>query len=146
MVAAGKRAVIRRNLGSTLIQMGLSSDEERKAAGKLVKTSEVPLEQRNRYSLTDAEVEQLARYALIIEEHYGRPMDIEWGKDGSDGQIYILQARPETVKSQQQGKAEKRYKLKGKGNVLAEGRAIGQKIGTGPVRLVHSISEMDRVQ
>src|SRR3954464_1184149 len=146
MVAAGKRAVIRRNLGSTLIQMGLSSDEERKAAGKLVKTSEVPLEQRNRYSLTDAEVEQLARYALVIEKHYGRPMDIEWGKDGSDGHIYILQARPETVKSQQQGKAEMRYKLKGRGNVLAEGRAIGQKIGTGPVRLVHSISEMDRVQ
>jgi pyruvate,water dikinase len=106
----------------------------------------VPLEQRNRYSLTDADVEQLARYALVIEEHYGRPMDIEWGKDGSDGQIYILQARPETVKSQQQGKAELRYKLKGKGAVLAEGRAIGQKIGTGPVRMVHSLSEMDKVQ
>src|SRR3954464_12310506 len=146
MVAAGKRAVIRRNLGSTLIQMGLSSDEERKAAGKLVKTSEVPLEQRNRFSLTDEDVEQLARYALVIEKHYGRPMDIEWGKDGLDGKLYILQARPETVKSQQGGKAEMRYKLKGKGNVLAEGRAIGQKIGTGPVRLVHSINEMDKVQ
>jgi pyruvate,water dikinase len=106
----------------------------------------VPLEQRNRYSLTDAEIEQLARYALVIEQHYGRPMDIEWGKDGVDGQLYILQARPETVKSQQQGKAEMRYKLKGKGAVLAEGRAIGQKIGTGPVRLVHSIAEMERVQ
>jgi pyruvate, water dikinase len=146
MLAAGKRAVIRRNLGSKLIQMVFASDAEKAASGKLVKTTDVPLEQRNRYSLTDAEVEQLARYAIVIEKHYGRPMDIEWGKDGSDGQIYILQARPETVKSQQQGKAEMRYKLKGKGSVLAEGRAIGQKIGTGPVRLVHNISEMDKVQ
>jgi len=111
-----------------------------------VKTIDVPLEQRNRYSLTDADVEELARYALAIEEHYGRPMDIEWGKDGGDGKLYILQARPETVKSQQKGKAETRYKLKSKGNVLAEGRAIGQKIGTGPVRLVHNLSEMDKVQ
>jgi pyruvate, water dikinase len=146
MLRAGKRAVIRRNLGSKLIQMVFSSAEEKAASNKLVKTIDVPLEQRNRYSLTDAEVEQLAKYALVIEEHYGRPMDIEWGKDGSDGAIYILQARPETVKSQQQGKAELRYKLKGKGAVLAEGRAIGQKIGTGPVRLVHSLSEMDKVQ
>jgi pyruvate,water dikinase len=146
MLEAGKRAVIRRNLGSKLIQMVFSSDAEKASSGKLVKTTDVPLEQRNRYSLTDAEVEELARYALIIEKHYGRPMDIEWGKDGLDGKLYILQARPETVKSQQGGKAEMRYKLKGKGTVLAEGRAIGQKIGTGPVRLVHSISEMDRVQ
>ena len=146
MLAAGKRAVIRRNLGSKLVQMVFTSAEEKASTGKLVKTTDVPLEQRNRFSLTDADVEQLARYALVIEQHYGRPMDIEWGKDGSDGQIYILQARPETVKSQQQGKAEMRYKLKGRGNVLAEGRAIGQKIGTGPVRLVHSISEMDKVQ
>jgi len=146
MLAAGKRAVIRRNLGSKLIQMVFSSAEEKAASGKLVKTVDVPLEQRNRYSLTDADVEELARYALVIEKHYGRPMDIEWGKDGTDGHIYILQARPETVKSQQQGKAEMRYKLKGKGSVLAEGRAIGQKVGTGPVRLVHNISEMDKVQ
>jgi pyruvate,water dikinase len=82
----------------------------------------------------------------VIEQHYGRPMDIEWGKDGTDGQLYILQARPETVKSQSAGKTEVRYKLKGKGAVLASGRAIGQKVGTGPVRLVHSISEMDKVQ
>lgn len=143
---AGKRAVIRRNLGSKLIQMEFATPEEKKATGKLVKTTDVKAEQRNRYSLTDAEVEQLAKYALVIEEHYGRPMDIEWGKDGTDGQLYILQARPETVKSQQQGKAEQRYKLLGKGAVLAEGRAIGQKIGTGPVRLVHSIGEMDKVQ
>ncbi len=146
MLRAGKRSVIRRNLGSKLIQMVFSSAHDKAATGKLVTTVDVPLEQRNRYSLSDADVEQLARYALVIEEHYGRPMDIEWGKDGQDGQLYILQARPETVKSQQQGKAELRYKLKGKGTVLAEGRAIGQKIGTGPVRLVHSISEMDKVQ
>jgi pyruvate,water dikinase len=146
MLKAGKKAVIRRNLGSKLIQMVFASDEEKKASGKLVKTSEVPLEQRNRYSLTDTEVEQLARYALVIEQHYGRPMDIEWGKDGSDGRIYILQARPETVKSQSRGKSEMRYKLKGKGTVLADGRAIGQKVGTGPVRLVHNVSEMEKVQ
>ncbi len=146
MLKAGNKAVIRRNLGSKLIQMVFTTPDEKKAGGKLVKTVDVALEQRNRYSLTDAEVEQLAKYALVIEEHYQRPMDIEWGKDGSDGKIYILQARPETVKSQQKGKAELRYKLKGKGNVLAEGRAIGQKIGTGPVRLVHSLSEMDKVQ
>lgn len=146
MLKAGKRAVIRRNLGSKLIQMVFSSAEEKAASGKLVKTVDVPTELRNRYSLTDADVEQLAQYALVIEQHYGRPMDIEWGKDGTDGQLYILQARPETVKSQQQGKAEQRYKLKGQGAVLAEGRAIGQKIGTGPVRLVHHISEMDKVQ
>ncbi|WP_439607446.1 phosphoenolpyruvate synthase [Hydrogenophaga sp.] len=146
MLKAGKRALIRRNLGSKLIQMVFSTPEEKAASGKLVKTIDVPVEQRNRYSLTDADVEQLAAYALVIEQHYGRPMDIEWGKDGTDGQIYILQARPETVKSQSAGKTEVRYKLKGKGAVLASGRAIGQKVGTGPVRLVHNISEMDKVQ
>jgi len=146
MLRAGRKAVIRRTLGSKLIQMVFASDAEKAASGKLVKTVDVSTEQRNRYSLTDADVEQLAHYALVIEQHYGRPMDIEWGKDGSDGQLYILQARPETVKSQQQGKAELRYKLKGRGAVLAEGRAIGQKIGTGPVRLVSGIAEMDRVQ
>jgi len=146
MLKAGKRAVVRRNLGSKLIQMVFSTPEEKKAGGKLVKTIDVPTEQRNRYSLTDADVEQLAQYALVIEQHYGRPMDIEWGKDGTDGQLYILQARPETVKSQAGATAEMRYKLKGQSAVLAEGRAIGQKIGTGPVRLVHNISEMDKVQ
>ncbi|MFI4926119.1 MAG: phosphoenolpyruvate synthase [Burkholderiales bacterium] len=146
MLKAGKRAVIRRNLGSKLIQMVFTTDAEKAKGGKLVKTIDVPLEQRNRYSLSDEDVEQLARYALLVEEHYGRPMDIEWGKDGTDGQLYILQARPETVKSQAVGKAELRYKLKSKGTVLSEGRAIGQKVGTGPVRLVHSTSEMDRVQ
>jgi pyruvate, water dikinase len=156
MLKAGKCALIRRNLGSKLIQMVFASPEDkakvsettglRPAGGKLVQTIDVPTEQRNRYSLADADVEQLAKYAVIIEQHYGRPMDIEWGKDGTDGQLYILQARPETVKSQAAGKAEMRYKLKNRGNVLAEGRAIGQKIGTGKVRLVHSISQMDEVQ
>ena len=146
MVSANKRAIIRRNLGSKLIQMTFSTSEEKQKTGELVKTVDVPVEMRNRFSLTDADVEQLAKYALIIEKHYARPMDIEWGKDGVDGQIYILQARPETVKSQQKGKAELRYKLKSTGTVLAEGRAIGQKIGTGHIRLVHSIAEMDQVQ
>ena len=146
MLRAGHRAVIRRNLGSKLLQMEFTTAQEKKAGGKLVKTTDVPVELRNRYSLSDADVEQLARYALIIEDHYGRAMDIEWGKDGTDGELYILQARPETVKSQSKGKAEQRYKLKGKGTVLTEGRAIGQKIGTGPVRIVRHISEMDQVQ
>ncbi|MCO5102849.1 MAG: phosphoenolpyruvate synthase [Burkholderiaceae bacterium] len=149
MLRAGHKAVIRRNLGSKLVQMVFTLPEEKAVGalkGKLIKTTEVPAEQRNRYSLTDADVEQLAQYALVIEAHYGRPMDIEWGKDGQDGLLYILQARPETVKSQAGNQAELRYKLKGTGPVLAEGRAIGQKIGTGPVRLVHSISEMDKVQ
>ncbi len=146
MLRAGKRAVIRRSLGSKLLQMEFTSPEEQAAGAKLVKTTDVPPELRNRYSLTDADVEQLARYALVIEDHYGRPMDIEWGKDGIDGGLYILQARPETVKSQAANAVEYRYKLKGQAAVLAEGRAIGQKIGTGPVRIVHNISEMDTVQ
>ena len=146
MLKAGKRALIRRNLGSKLIQMTFSTAEEKAQSGHLVKTIDVPVEQRNRYSLTDADVEQLAHYALVIEAHYGRAMDIEWGKDGTDGQLYILQARPETVKSQSAGKTEVRYKLKGKGAVLVSGRAIGQKVGTGAVRRVTDISEMDKVQ
>ena len=125
MLRAGNRALIRRNLGSKLLQMEFTTPHEKAAGGKLVKTTDVPTELRNRYSLTDADVEQLAKYALIIEEHYGRPMDIEWGKDGVDGQLYILQARPETVKSQAADKVEHRYKLVGRGAVLAEGRAIG---------------------
>jgi pyruvate,water dikinase len=146
MLVAGKRSVIRRNLGSKLVEMVFASPQEKRISGKLVKTTDVPAELRNRFSLSDDEVEQLARYAVVIEQHYGRPMDIEWGKDGTDGQIYILQARPETVKSQAKGSPEVRYKLKGKSNILAEGRAIGQKIGTGPVRLVHHINDMDKVR
>ena len=130
----GKQAIIRRNLGSKLIRMAFASAEDRAASGKLVTTLDTATEQRNRFSLSDDDVAELARYALVIEQHYGRPMDIEWGKDGVDGKLYILQARPETVKSQAAGKAEQRYALKGSGTVLVEGRAIGQKIGTGPVR------------
>jgi pyruvate,water dikinase len=143
---AGKLAVIRRGLGSKLIRMEFATPEEKAESGKLVKTVDTPPELRNRYSLTDADVTELAKYAVIIEQHYGRPMDIEWGKDGVDGKLYILQARPETVRSQAEGQVEHRFKLKGTSTVLAEGRAIGQKIGTGPVRLVSSIAEMERVQ
>jgi len=143
---AGKSAIIRRNLGSKLIKMEFATPEEKAASGRLVKTVDTLHEHRNRYSLSDADVAELAGYALTIETHYGRAMDIEWGKDGADGKLYILQARPETVKSQQEGKVEQRYKLKSTGIVLAEGRAIGQKIGTGPVRIVHSIKDMDTVQ
>ena len=146
---AGKFPVIRRSLGSKLVRMEFASAAEREASGKLVRTVDCAPEMRNRYALSDADVIELARYALIIEQHYGRPMDIEWGKDGQDGKLYILQARPETVKSQSEGKVEQRYKLKGdrsKNTVLTEGRAIGQKIGTGPVRLIRSPAEMDRVQ
>ena len=143
---ANKLAIIRRSLGSKLIKMEFATPEEKAASGKLVRVIDTATEQRNRYSLSDADVTELAKYALIIEDHYGRAMDIEWGKDGSDGKLYILQARPETVKSQQEGKVEQRYKLKGTGTVLAEGRAIGQKIGTGPVRIIHNIADMDQVQ
>ena len=145
-LAAGKLAVIRRTLGSKLIRMEFTSAAEKTASGHLVKTVDNPPEQRNRYSISDADVTLLAQYAVVIEKHYGRPMDIEWGRDGNDGKLYILQARPETVKSQAGAQVEQRYKLKGHSAVLAEGRAIGQKIGTGPVRLVSSIAEMDLVQ
>ncbi|NUO88338.1 MAG: phosphoenolpyruvate synthase [Cupriavidus sp.] len=139
---AGKYPIIRRSIGSKLIKMEFTKPGE---AGR-VKTVDVPAELRNRYSITDQDVTELARYAMIIEKHYGRPMDIEWGKDGKDGKIYILQARPETVKSQSAGKAEQRFKLKGTAPVLTSGRAIGQKIGTGPVRVINDPSEMERVQ
>jgi pyruvate, water dikinase len=142
----GKLAIIRRNLGSKLLRMEFASPEEKAASGKLVKTVDTAVESRNRYSLNDAEVTELAQYAMIIEQHYGRAMDIEWGRDGVDGKLYILQARPETVKSQSAGQVEHHYKLKAHSAVLAEGRAIGQKIGTGPVRLVDSVAEMERVQ
>ncbi len=144
MLAQGKKPIIRRNIGSKLIKMEFTGEAK---AGKSVRTVDVPIEQRNRYSLTDDEVVELAKYAVIIEKHYGRPMDIEWGRDGRDGKLYILQARPETVKSQQKaGDSLQRFKLKGQGPVLATGRAIGQKIGAGPVRVIHDPSEMERVQ
>ena len=147
-LAKGKFPVIRRVLGSKLQRMEFASAADKAAGARLVKTLDTPPEQRNRYAISDADAIELARYAVTIEQHYGRPMDIEWGKDGIDGKLYILQARPETVKSQGHG-VEQRFRLKGdksKTPVLAEGRAIGQKIGTGPVRLVRSTSEMERVQ
>ena len=144
MLAAGKLPIIRKNIGSKLIRMEFTGETK---AGRSVRTVDVPIEQRNRYSLTDAEIAELATYAVIIEKHYQRPMDIEWGKDGRDGKLYILQARPETVKSQQKhGDAQQRFKLKGSGTVLASGRAIGQKIGAGPVRVIKDPEEMERVQ
>ena len=143
MLAAGKKSVIRRNLGSKMIKMEFSAD---KVAGKSTRTVDVVEAERNRFSISDAEVEELARYAMIIEKHYQRPMDIEWGKDGRDGKLYILQARPETVKSQEGHERMQKFKLTSFSKVLATGRAIGQKIGVGPVRIVHNPSEMNRVQ
>jgi pyruvate,water dikinase len=144
MLAQGKLPIIRRNIGSKLIKMEFTGEAK---AGRSVRTVDVSIELRNRYSLTDAEIVELSKYAVIIEQHYGRPMDIEWGKDGRDGKLYILQARPETVKSQQKSTdAQQRYKLKGTGAILTAGRAIGQKIGAGPVRVIHDAADMERVQ
>ena len=140
---AGRPAILKRGLGEKAKKMIYTAD---RTLGKTVEFVPVPSDERNRFSLTDAEVEALAQQALIIEHHYGRPMDIEWGKDGIDGQFYILQARPETVQSRSAANVLRRYKLKGKGERLVEGRAIGQKIGAGPVRLLKSIDEMNRVQ
>ncbi|MHB1373287.1 MAG: phosphoenolpyruvate synthase [Thauera sp.] len=142
-LALGKPAIIRRNLGSKLIKMVFT---DKAVAGKSVRTVDVPEADRNRFSLTDADVLELGRYAVIIEKHYGRPMDIEWGKDGVDGKLYILQARPETVKSQDEGLVMEKYRLKQYGKALTHGRAIGQKIGAGVVRVVSDASEMNRVQ
>ncbi|MDY4162514.1 MAG: phosphoenolpyruvate synthase [Sutterella sp.] len=141
---AGKFPIIRKTLGSKLIKMEFESD---KSAGRTVRTVDVCDEDRHRFAITDDDVIELAKFARIIEKHYGRPMDIEWGKDGIDGKIYILQARPETVKSQQnKADVQLRYTLKSKGRILCQGRAIGQKVGMGPVRIVESAAEMDRVQ
>ena len=141
---AGKYPIIRKTLGSKLIKMEFESD---KSAGRTVRTVDVAPEDRRQFAITDEDVIELARFARIIEKHYGRPMDIEWGKDGNDGKIYILQARPETVKSQQsKSDVQLRYSLKTKGRLLCQGRAIGQKVGLGPVRIVESAAEMDRVQ
>jgi pyruvate,water dikinase len=145
----GRFPVIRRVLGSKLQRMAFASEKDKAETARLVHVVDTPPEQRNRYALSDADVIELARYALVIEKHYGRPMDIEWGKDGLDGHLYILQARPETVKSQAGGRVEQRFRITGdrsKNTVWVEGRAIGQKVGTGPVRLVRSLAEMERVQ
>ena len=142
-LALGKPAVVRRSIGSKLIKMEFADKRE---AGRSVRTVDVSEADRNRFSLTDEDVLELARYAVLIEQHYGLPMDIEWGKDGVDGKLYILQARPETVKSQSSGLAMEKYRLKQYGRALTHGRAIGQKIGAGPVRVVTSASEMNRVK
>ncbi|WP_248919352.1 phosphoenolpyruvate synthase [Pseudomonas entomophila] len=140
---AGRPAILRRNLGSKAIKM-VYGDEAK--AGRSVKTVEVDRADRARFCLSDDEVNELAKQAMIIEQHYQRPMDIEWAKDGDDGKLYIVQARPETVKSRASANVMERYLLKEKGTVLVEGRAIGQRIGAGKVRVIHDVSEMDKVQ
>lgn len=138
-----RHAVLRRNLGSKLIKMVYGSEA---SAGKSVETVDVPEADRSQFCISDEEVMSLARQALIIEKHYGRPMDIEWARDGDDGKLYIVQARPETVKSRESANMMERYLLKEKGEVLCEGRSIGQRIGAGPVRVIDNLAEMDQVQ
>lgn len=137
----GKPAIVRRNLGSKKLHMIYADNKEH---GKQVCIEDVPEVQRNRFSLVDEEVEELARQALLIEKHYGRPMDIEWAKDGHNGKLYIVQARPETVRSNQQ--VMERYQLNEQGQVLVEGRAIGHRIGAGTVKVIHNLNEMDRIR
>jgi pyruvate,water dikinase len=140
---AGKPAILRRTLGSKALRMEFA---QHKTAGRSTRTVDVAEAEQNRFSITDAEVEELARQAVRIEKHYGRAMDIEWGRDGKDGKLYVLQARPETVKTQEDETAvQERFRLKRRGDVMVEGRAIGNKIGTGTVRLVKDASEMHRV-
>jgi pyruvate,water dikinase len=140
---AGRPAILRKTVGGKAIRMTFADAQ---SAGKSTITVPVAEDERHRFSITDAEAAELARYAVIIEKHYGRPMDIEWGRDGVDGKLYILQARPETVKSREDGKVLRRFRLKAKSNVLVSGRAIGQKVGKGVVRLVKSAAEMDKVK
>ncbi len=143
-LAAKRPAILRKTVGDKSVKMTFAGAQ---SAGKSTVTVDVPESERIRFSITDEEAHELARSAVIIEQHYGRPMDIEWGRDGQDGKLYILQARPETVKSQEESAERlRRYRLKEKGDVLASGRAIGQKIGQGSVRLIKSSAEMDRVQ
>jgi pyruvate,water dikinase len=143
LLNAGKHAVLRRNLGSKHQKMIYG---EEASAGKSVVVVDVEKQERQQFALNDHELQELAKQALIIENHYGSPMDIEWAKDGDDGQIYIVQARPETVKSRENVGTMERYLLKQKGTVICEGRSIGQRIGSGKVRIVTSIKEMDKVQ
>ncbi|KZW98196.1 phosphoenolpyruvate synthase [Pseudoalteromonas luteoviolacea] len=142
-LAKGNPAVVRRNIGSKAIQMIYSSDESH---GKQVEIVDMDPTLSNKFSITDEEVQELAKQAVIIETHYGRPMDIEWAKDGNDGKLYIVQARPETVRSNEDANVMERFQLQEKSNVVCEGRAIGHKIGTGIVRVLTSIDEMDKVQ
>ncbi|MBK7658607.1 MAG: phosphoenolpyruvate synthase [Betaproteobacteria bacterium] len=144
ILAAGKPAVIRRGLGAKAIKMVFGEEAK---AGKSVVQVEVSQPDRDRFCLADAEVEELARYAVAIETHYGRPMDVEWGRDGEDGKLYILQARPETVKSQEHRHDHlTRYRLGKRGTVLCSGRAIGSKIGQGVVRVIKDVAEIARVK
>jgi pyruvate,water dikinase len=138
---AGRPAVLRRNLGSKAIQMIYAEP----GSGERVRTVDVPPAQRSRFSVTDADLVALSKQALLIEEHYKQPMDIEWGKDGATGEIYILQARPETVQSRT-GRSIQRFTLRSRSKVLATGRSIGQRIGSGPARVIRDVSEMARVQ
>lgn len=140
---AGRPAVLRRNLGSKAIKMVYSTDKD---SDHFVDTVKVEQDDRNRFCINDEEVTELAKQAMIIEKHYDRPMDIEWAKDGDDGRIYIVQARPETVKSRASANVMERYLLKEQGKVIVEGRSIGHKIGSGAVRVVDSIKDMDKVQ
>lgn len=143
LLNAGRHSVLRRNLGSKHQKMIYG---EEGSAGKSVVVVDVEKQERQQFALNDHELQELAKQALIIEQHYGAPMDIEWAKDGDDGQIYIVQARPETVKSRQNVGTMERYLLKQRGTVLCEGRSIGQRIGSGKVRIINSIKEMDKVQ
>jgi pyruvate,water dikinase len=143
MLEAGKFPIVRRSLGSKLVKMQYDSQP---GSGRSVRQVDVPDEQRHRFSLSDEDVIELARIAVRIERHYGRPMDIEWGKDGLDGRLYVLQARPETVKSRAGPETQSRYRLKQTSRVLVSGRAIGQKIGVGPARLVSGATQMERVR
>ncbi|MEW8393205.1 MAG: phosphoenolpyruvate synthase [Candidatus Thiodiazotropha sp.] len=140
-VEAGRPAILRRNLGSKAIKMVYGENAEER-----VVTVDVPEQDRRRFSLTDEQVESLAQMAITIEEHYQRPMDIEWGLDGGDGRLYILQARPETVESRVDSSSVERFKMEEKGKVLAQGRAIGQRIGVGVAKVIHSASEMAKVE
>ncbi|GIU15954.1 phosphoenolpyruvate synthase [Shewanella glacialipiscicola] len=143
ILALGHKAVVRRNIGSKLIQMVYSDDV---AHGKQVKIEDVAADKRRQFSINDAEVEELAKQAMIIEKHYGRAMDIEWAKDGNDGKLYIVQARPETVRSREDVQLIERYHLKSRGAVICEGRAIGHKVGTGVAKVLTSIADMDQIQ
>ncbi len=143
MLAAGRFPIVRRTLGSKLVKLQF---ETQVGASRSVRQVDVSDEERHRFSLSDEDVIELARIAVRIEQHYGRPMDIEWGRDGLDGQLYVLQARPETVKSRSPSDRQLRYRLKQTSRVLVSGRAIGQRIGAGPARLVTSPSQMERVR
>lgn len=143
LLEKGNPAVLRRNLGSKMNKMQYSDDT---AHGKQVEIVPIDEAARNQFSLTDEEVMELAKQAVIIEKHYQRPMDIEWAKDGEDGKLYIVQARPETVRSREDSQTIERYQLSGKSDILSEGRAIGHKIGAGTVKVLQSVDEMDKVQ